>query len=365
MTIQTLKGGIFLPTNLNWYLAPSIGNMCELWSSGQNHAGVVFRAPKTGTLDKFEFRIGTVFSAQNLKCSFQDVSLTTGFPDETADQYRVISSGITSNTWQVPGLITSDGTDGGTKRAVTRGDLVAAVVEWDSAVGDIVISGITTDGNASAMIGGFPRPVQKASSTWTMGASPMIVAIKYDDGTYAYISPALMPFKTITAQSFASNSTPDERGIYFKLPFTASVSGAWARIALTGDTDFVLYGSDGTTVLASASLDKDLGSSSGSATGYMVFFGADVTLTADTFYRLVIKPTTTTSMTLYDFDVNAAAIMDAIDLGQNCYHTQRTDAGSWSETTTKRPFMGLILNGADVTAGGGGNTYSRGRVVNQ
>lgn len=101
---------------------------------------IVFRAPKTGTLDRAEFKLDAVTQApvSGLRVSFQDVGAADGNPDGTQDQFRTVPQGsISAGAWVVPGLMTSDGTDGGTKRSVTKGDLIAFVVEFDSfAAGD-------------------------------------------------------------------------------------------------------------------------------------------------------------------------------------------------------------------------------------
>ena len=74
-------------------------------------------------------------------------------------------------------------------------------------------------------------------------------------------------------------------------------------------------------------------------------------MSADTTYRLAVKPTTATNVSLYSFSVNAAAIMAAFVGGTQWYQSTRTDAGAWTDSTTNCPFIGLHLSQLDDGAG--------------
>jgi len=52
-------------------------------------------------------------------------------------------------------------------------------------------------------------------------------------------------------------------------------------------------------------------------------------------------------------------MLDMLSGGQAFHFSSRADAGAWSDTTTRRPIMGLILSAADDGVGGGG-----GMIVN-
>ena len=104
MTLTAVKGGLWVPTIIG-ALANAAPAFVGLTIDGAaEKVAVFFQVPKTGTLDAFEFRLGTVTQAptNGLRCSFQDLSATTGFPDGTQDQYRDVTSGLTQDTWIVP-----------------------------------------------------------------------------------------------------------------------------------------------------------------------------------------------------------------------------------------------------------------------
>jgi hypothetical protein len=131
------------------------------------------------------------------------------------------------------------------------------------------------------------------------------------------------------------------------------IGGLWVRIlpGATNSYDLVLYDSDGTTALKTVTIDSDQGRVTTSTTRVARF--ADVTLAANTAYRIAVKPGGT-NVTIYDCTVNSVAILDAFPGGQNFYLTSRTDAGAWTETTTRKPDMGVIITAVDNGASGGG-----------
>ena len=56
----------------------------------------------------------------------------------------------------------------------------------------------------------------------------------------------------------------------------------------------------------------------------------------------MVKPTSATSLSVYRISAQAAAMMDQMYGGQTMYETSRTDAGSWTDTTTQR-ILGIHL----------------------
>lgn len=320
----------------------------------------VLTVPKDGTIDTIGFTLGTVTTADTLKVSLQDVDAATGNPDGTADQYRTVASGsLSTNAWIETGLLTSDGTDGGGKRTVTRGQKIAVVIEFNSYVaGNLQIRHVNlSNGARSVPLSGFCY-VTHYTTLWTRQNAVMpCVSLKYNDGTYGFI-PYTAPYSNGSSSGIAVNTGGfDEIALKLNLPFKCKVSGAWFAILGLGDTDIVLYASDGSTVLATASHDKDLVVSS---TPCSVGFTSEIELTAGTYY-LSVKPTTTTSITVYYADVAAAAIFDQTPGGQLAHWAQRLDGGSWTNTLTRRPIAGLTISALDDGAGGGaaGHVQSR------
>ena len=318
----------------------STGFSSLLMDASGEKVGVVLRAPKTGSIRKVHFRTGAVTTATDTDVRLETVDATTGHPTGTllgtTTNVTVASASITANTWITTGALTADA-------SVTRGDLLAAVIV-PSGTPNYNVAGV--NGTNSA----FPYSVQYTAS-WADNSAIPAIALEYSDGSFAYI-PNVLPFSAMNTHTFNNGSTPDERALKFRLAAPVRVAGVWFSGNRSGDVDFVLYDSDGTSVLASASMDKDvLGSA---LQPEAILFSSSVSLSANTYYRLAVKPTSATNMSAYSWDVASAAIMDQMAGGQDFHYSERTNAGAWTDTTTRRLRIGLIIDGIDDGAGGGG-----------
>ncbi len=319
-------------------------------------AGFVFRIPKTGTLDMVEFRFNNMSNVPDngVKVSFQDLS--AGEPDGGADQYRVIPSGSLAAGWATPGLMTSDGTDTGTKRSVTVGDYLAVVIENNSfTAGDsFQVSALNMSSVAQQLTRAQHYCTSRNSGgTWTDNALVPCMALKYSDGTYAFVAPMWYPISALTTATFNNGSSPDERGLVFSVPVSMELTGAWMLGGVGAAGDLVLYDSGGNAIATVSFQTQNSGQ------GYLIPL-PPTTLVANSTYRLVLKPTSGSNVTLYDFTVPGNSYLAAVEGGINWYYTQRTDAGAWTDTNTRRPWMGLqfdaiavggILEPNDMTGG--------------
>ena len=81
-------------------------------------------------------------------------------------------------------------------------------------------------------------------------------------------------------------------------------------------------------------------------------FAAPHVLSINSNYRLVLKPGAS-DIKNDEWVVDSASILDAWEGGSKMHLTTRVDAGSWTETTTTRPDMGLIIDQFDDGVGGG------------
>lgn len=334
--------------------APGASTMFAMDTSGEKQ-GVVIRIPKTGTLDKFEFMMSTLTNLPDngIRLSFQDVD-ATGFPDGTQDQYRDIASGsLAANTWTAPGLMTHDGTDGGNKRSVTEGDVLACVFEFVSFVASdsITIASITTSTGRD----NFAYTVNYTGAAWNKGSFATLqlrIALKYDDGTYVFLSPEILPIVGFASTTFASNSTPDEYALRFQVPFDCEVSGVEIRMSPGAAFDLVLYDSGGST-LFTQTIDND---QSITGAGSYAFAFPTTSLTANSTYRLAVRPSTVVGVTFYNFTVSSNAYLQSVPGGIEFYQSTRTNAGAWTDSDITRPWMFLRLTSIDIGSSGGGAT---------
>lgn len=314
----------------------------------------IFAAPKTGNLAKVRFRTGTVTTGDTIRISFQDVDVATGLPDGGVDQYRALAiADGDDNKALYTGLITSDGTDTGSLRAVTAGQIVAVVFDYAAyTAGNIQIMFLLTASGLQAFPYGGTR---SAAGVWTKQALPFPLAVEYDDTTYSEIYGVCPAVTNIAAESYGSGSTPDEFGNLITVPMSCTANGIWIMGGWqTGACQYILYDTDGTTALATITMDPDIIGGSSYQTPLRLQFSSAVTLTKDGAYRIVAKPTTASLATLYAWSYPAATVLTAEPGGTQCYSTTRTDAGAWTDSQTKRYGIGLLLSQIDDGASSGG-----------
>ncbi len=310
-------------------------------ASGDRYAYVI-RVPKSGVLHSFEFRTAAVANNPDngIRLSFQDIDTGTGFPDGVQDQYCDITGTLSATTWQVPGhALTDDGSSGGVKRTVTAGQRLGCVVDFVSfaASDSFQVAPLTLSTRLDNWYS-----ADGSSGAYAQSNATANMVLKYDDGTYATLPFNWMPATAVTTRTYNTGSTPDERALRFQVPFDCKCDGAWALIDLDNPCDVILY-DDSNNILGSYSLV--VAERINSAARIYLVSWAPVELTRNTTYRLSVKPTTGSSVSIYDFDVPSNAYLAAVEGGIEWYTSTRSDGGAWSPTTTNRPWMGLALGG--------------------
>lgn len=317
------------------------------------------------TITGVGFRFGnsiTKAGGSALTVSLQDVDLATGppyQPDGTQDQTAAVANANASfaaNTW-------IDLTFGST-RAVNKGDRLAVVIEFDGS-GRLGADSVNFAALASSNSGAYGGAgISHFTASWAATTGSPGVIFAFDDGTYGKFAGS-WPSNTATSATVTANTgtTPDEVGLKFSLPFSVSVDQLAAYLSVSAsssDFDVILYDSGG-SVVASGSADANATNATGTARVFLIPI-VPTTLSANTTYRLVVKPTTANSVVVMHVDVATANHLTVHPGGTAWHWTQRTDGGAWTDTTTRRPYyFGLQVAGVDSGTAGG---YSRGRVVN-
>lgn len=302
----------------------------------------VVEAPKTGNIRKLYWRTGTVTTSQSITWSMQDPSTTTGFPDGTADQ-SVTRASIASNTWYTE-TFSAD-------RAVTAGDPLSFVVEWTSTTGTADISVVSSPEYAGNYLAAF------VSGAWQKGLAStnrgLVGYLEYDDGSVAPIYSWSIGIATNT--DFNNAGTYREYGLYFRPQVGLRVIGIGWDGRSGGDLDLVLYAANGTTVLASKSLDKDIVFSA-TATNNFALFSSKVTLTAGTWYHAMVKPTSATNVRINWLDTNASAALAAqpFGFGADGYLARKDGSNVLTYVQTSKPWVWLICDAIEVGSAGGG-----------
>jgi hypothetical protein len=292
----------------------------------------------------------TLTTPTTIRVGIQDLDDTTGGSgagvgatvDGSFDVYADLVAGtdtITTSTWKTVAM--SSGT-----KDITHGQKIAIVFDMTARGANNTDTVQVTGVAISAGNAGFPQ-LQHNTASWVRQASIPICVIEFDDGTLGTIEGS-MQFSAITAVSYASNSTPDEYGVLFQLPFESTAISIWmigrpSTNAANGE--LILYSDPLGTPVAEATITLDANNfnlSDGLRLGEWVLPTAK-TLSANTDYAVTFRPTTTTNVSLTYFtlaDANYRKFM----AGTNVSRAHRTDnAGAFTSTTTSYPMIGVKL----------------------
>lgn len=309
----------------------------------------VFHVPKSGTIDRVSFRVASVGTSQTLRAGLETLD-ASGDPSGT--QYGGSAVGTQAspaggNTYEVTL---------GTPATATLQDRVALVLQFNATVGNVTFAGVQRGiGTAGS---GFPYS-DNFTGTWAKTNNALLnCAIRYNDGTYANIGH--VPGVT-TQPLFNTGTTPDEVGNLWTPPFACAVGGIWAVFDLDVNADCILYDTDGTAVLGSATM---LAVERG-AVGLSMFEGlfADQTLTVGQAYRLILRPgAASPNLLATRCTVPSAAYLGSLPGGTVLYETSRTNVGAWTDTNTQRILCGPILTKLDDGTGGGGGAIYHGAM---
>jgi hypothetical protein len=354
MAEQVINGIVRFPFIPNVIASRNPTYLIETLDAADEKFAYIIQAPKTGNISKVGWRTSTVATGATFDIRLETVSTTDGNPTGTLLDTNTNGSQVVGdtddNTWFTTSLTSN--------AAVTKGDIIAIVIASPGAGGhDIDISKMDTA--AAYRYHTFPYE-DLFTAAWVKDESSGTFALEYDDGSYAPI-PNQFPQATNGNLSVTTATSPDEIGLKFKFTVPVRIIGfsVWCDLNIGAGTSFILYDSDGSTALQTFVVDPDQLSANTNTTKMYLFSGSE-SLSKDTFYRLTMRPDTTTLNTIAQYTVDSVAVMDSFDGGQDFHKTERTDAGAWTDTTTARPHIGLILDAFDdgVSIGGGSGWFS-------
>lgn len=344
MSLTSLQGIQWVPSE--WYGNEGVagGSSSPLDADGEMF-GSICKIPKTGTLTKIAIRLSTVTTGDTLKISLQTVDATTGFP--TGSLYVANASGT---------VVVGGGDDyvtkwveinSGTGVSVSRGDVVAVVYEYDSYVAGNLTLRVFGSGAQ-----GFPYNAQNIGG-WAMTNQQANIAFQYDDTTLE-TGPGVYGALFRFYKTYNNGDTPDRYGLRFKFPYACRLSAFTIYGDFDGDINVKLYDTDGTTVLETVSLDKDLRGYTATRLSKSPFANFHELL-ANAYYRVVVLPTTATDISLYGYDVTddgAVKGLSALQYGTDFCLTEAsgnpTVEGDWTQTDTQRPYILLGLDQIDL-----------------
>lgn len=325
-------------------------------ASGEKY-GIVLQVPKSGDIDTIRFRLATVTTGETLRAGIYTVDPATGLPTTTAYGGMAVGTVAVADTDDNSGKAVTLATPA----SAVAGDVVAVVIEFDSAVGNLGFTNIN-GWNGSLL----PYLVTAPGGVWAKSftAGPLI-ALGYDDGSYPSI-PGCCPFTEagFASVSFDVDTATDEYGVKFTMPVPARLIGAIVNVQTAAGSDFEFICYNGTTAVETLAVDGD-NYGNGVARTSVLRFATPVTLAKDDARILAIRPTTTVNVALWRGALATSAQMDAL-FGPNFFSVQRVNQGAWDESSTLiAPFIVPLFDQLDDGAGGGGGAgapFSRVRL---
>jgi len=330
-----------------------------------DECAIVFQVEKAMTITQVGIRINTITGTPGeLTLSLNSLTGTDGTPSATIlgggspASVAIASPAATFTAGQVYWATLAH------SYSAVAGEMIAIKVDptagtWD--VSNSIVVSVSLAGFGTRV--GTPYAVQAPSGTYARVSGYPVYGIRGTSDTQGN------PIETLNASAaLDSGTTPDEFGFAFTLPAgwsdTYKIRGLimlCTRGSNANQTfDVVLYSSDGTTELQSVNYDSEYFGTTSTNNGYRTceFFFDETTLSTLNFgtkYYIFIRPLTASGdIVLNDFSVRQASDMQAYPLGENCFLATKVDNGTPTETTTRRPYVGLILDDITEPAGGGG-----------
>lgn len=302
-------------------------------------AAYIFRAPKTGNIDRVSVAFRSVITPGNLDVRLETVSEANGAPSG-----NLVSVGASTQVAVLAGWantikeIVLD-----TPAAVIKGQVIAVVVSLPGA-GNMQIqkrpagpAGIhSSQGTTYSAI---------FTTVWALDSNQPCGFVRYDDGSYPYINDRV-PWHTGQNVFISSSSTPDEMGNRFVLPFTCKVAGLWiagTKVA-NSSCELRLY-DEADAVLKSQNLDVDQVVSS--SVSWPQLFSDSVVLEKGEVYRGTALGTGTGAFGLNEATTLTAEIMDAA-AGGSLIHQTRRAGSSWDDFPDVRTALGLLIEAIDL-----------------
>lgn len=292
------------------------------------------------------------------------IDATTGFPATTPVWADGTFSGAAGTAYQdfnaTSGITTGVFLEATltTPVTITKGTIFGILFDpvsgtWDTSNLINIVRGV----NTAYPYKRFPYGFEITGSVYAMAntAHPIFM-YKSSTKTYGY------PYQSFTGVNVSNGSSPDEFGMYFRIPTntcsTYKVSGL--RLGFVpgpADFDVLLYDTNGSTVLHTLAVDGNIMHTGNGAIFDFNFNDTTLsTLNAGSYYRLVVRPSTATNMGSVQYATFPVAADKEAILPNNAdvQYTSRANAGAWTEVDNRLWTMQALIVDMTAPTGGGG-----------
>lgn len=240
--------------------------------------------------------------------------------------------------------------------AVTFGAKAVIRVDYAAftAATSIVVRGLAT---AATMLRGLQQGAsENTTGSYVEAAFQPIAILEFDDGTFGTLY-GFTPVTAINTRTWSNTGSGsggltngNQRGLEFtpQITFNADIIG----VDVDPDGDFEILLLEGTTLLETITVDANEVATAGIRRSGFPLTQVR-TFTAGTTYRVLIRPTTTTNVSLISVTVGSNAHRVLIAAGWTS--NSRTDSGAMGTAVdTELPLIWFEFSGADDGSGSGG-----------
>jgi len=322
------------PDGVNTAPAITSGTGFDLNAAGASVA-YVGQMPSTQTISRVFFRVNSATTGCTALVRLETVDTSTGLPTGTlvnanASASQVITSG-TAN-YEVAY----------TPFEVTRGTLFALVIAQSSGTPSAIRFAFFADDNHGS---GLPYCLDSGAHNPTIapcfgiGISGSAVPLRH-----------MWPIIDAGLETYNSGSAADTRGNKITINAKVRVCGlrVWADLDATAKA--ILYGSNGSTILASADLFANIPPDTLAFPNDALFTSA-VELNPGTYY-IAVEATSGTNInlaviTLYDSSWRAGSPFGGANVVYSTCAQTPSSTGSWTDTNDKQAMISLLIDGID------------------
>lgn len=339
-----------VPTNQTG--APSIvsSSLYNINGVGE-YVAWVFSMPETATISKCFWAIASATTGCTCLARVETVDTATGLPTGTlahanASQSVVIASGAANYEITFPGTF-----------SLSQGTIYALVIAQSSGTPVAIQPASFSDDNSQT---GLPYVVDFDASAAARFTAALCVGLGKSGGGGVPLIHA-WPISGVGMDFYQATDTPDTIGNSITTSAPMRVAGVWAWIDADSTGTIKLYAADGSTVLGSAAIDTNIPPSNSAYLNYC-YFTTSIELPAGTYY-LAAEATGGANIGLAYCDFTSADWLGASPMGGDavvyatCTQTPANTA-SWTTTSTRQAFIGMIIDGIESGGGGGGGETS-------
>jgi len=343
MTLQTIGPPCVWPGNIGYGgTAPALGNGDALTASG-HYSADYFVASEDMVVTHIGLKCASAASTPQVSLAIETVSagLRTGTDFSTNSNTGTVTPSTTFTAYALTGAAT-----------ISRGSVYAVVIRW--------VGGSVTPNLAGNYYGSFAMPYHgtnvSGSDVKSAFTQTRDISI-HSSATAFYKLPGYRPVASWANGSF-NNTSSAKKAAKLTFPFKARIIGLryWQGTG-TGDFNYGLLASDGSTVLSSSDTAYTATNSAAISNGILDLpFDSPVNVEAGTVLYAYVEPTSATNVlfwtaTLPTSGATAAQYRGAWPGGVNFIASSQA-SGTWTDSTTDVPLIDILYDQLDVGVGG-------------